>query len=324
VDAHLGLAEILLARGEFGPGWIAYLDYQAGLAGVAGRNGRENWPRMPAPMWNGMRLPGKRILLLGDQGYGDMLQFVRYVPMVAARCGEVVLICDPTLAPLVAAVPGLASCVHRWEDVPPHTVHCRLSSLPGVFGTDLANMPAGVPYLHADPVRQGWWRARLDDLLGPTALRVGLVWAGRPSHANDRRRSLRLEQLAPLTAVPGARFVSLQPKPGALDAITPAAAGLVDLAPELTDFGETAAAVAALDLVVMVDSSVAHLAGALGRPVWVLLPKPADWRWLRDRTDSPWYPTMRLFRQPEPGAWDAPIAAAASALRTLVAARGAA
>jgi hypothetical protein len=322
-DAHLGLAEILLARGEFCPGWIEYLEYHARLATPAHRKKTENWPQMPAPVWNGMCLPGKRILVIGDQGFGDMIQFARYIPLVADCCAEVVMICDAALGTLFNRLPGLARCLHRWEDVPPHTMHCRLSSLPGIFGTDLSSIPGGVPYIRPDPLRQVSWKERLDRALGPDKFRVGLVWAGRPTHANDRRRSLRLDQLAPLTAIDAAAFVSLQKPVPAPDTSTLTSRGrILDLAAELTDFGETAAVIANLDLVVMIDSSVAHLAGAMGKPVWVLLPDPADWRWLKHRSDSPWYPDMRLFRQPRPGAWETPISAATDALRALATEHG--
>ena len=196
--------------------------------------------------------------------------------------------------------------------MPGHAVHCRLSSVPGLLHTTPDTIPAKVPYLFADPVRVAAWRERLDACLPPRTRRIGLAWSGRPTHPNDRRRSLALARLAPLAAVGGVSFVSLQ-KP-----LPPSDVPSMSLFPGLSDiagdFGETAAMIANLDLVISVDTAMAHLAGALGKPVWILLPQAADWRWMIERSDSPWYPTARLFRQKTPGDWDPVMAEAAAAL----------
>ena len=212
------------------------------------------------------------------------------------------------LARLLASLKGGAEIVVTGDPLPPFDVHCPLMSLPLALGTTLETIPATVPYLAADAPRVAFWRQRLAALPGRP---VGLVWAGAPrrhhpdAHAIDRRRSMRLEHLAPLAAVPGVSFVSLQKGDAAAQARLPGVGlQLHDFTTELNDFADTAALVAALDLVIAVDTAVAHLAGALGKPVWILNRFDAAWRWLLGREDSPWYPTARLFRQPAPGDWD--------------------
>ena len=255
---------------------------------------------MTSPAWNGMQIPRGRILLVGDQGYGDTIQFARYIPLVAERCQEVVLGCSAELADLLRNVPGVAACYARWDAIPPHAAHCRLSSLPLMFQTTMDNIPGTSPYLAADPARVTAWAERLGAPCGP---RIGLAWTGRPTHPNDMRRSLALERLLPLTDAASCQFVALQkPVPARDEAVMARFPGLTDLSAALTDFAETAALIANLDLVVTIDSAVGHLAGALGKPAWVMLAKAADWRWMLTRTDTPWYPTLRLFRQQTPGA----------------------
>ena len=312
-DAHLGIAEILLARGEWGPGWI---EYESRLPpGREVRGGEDRWPEMAAPKWNGMRLPRGRILIIADQGYGDVLQFARYIPMVAERCNEAVLVCDGALAPLLRPLPGLALFSNDWKRLPAHTAWCRMSSLPSIFETRVESIPQSGPYIHPPADRVAHWRNGLNDALGDGRLRVGLVWAGRPTHGNDRRRSIRFELLQPLLEVSEVCFVSLQ-KP-----IPERDLGRVgciwSCSEALTDFGETAALIASLDLVITVDSAVSHLTGAMGKPVWILLPWLADWRWLKATDRSPWYPTARLFRQLSAGDWSVPIARVAADLQAL-------
>lgn len=317
-EAHLGLGQVLLMRGQMRPGWIEY-EWRNATGQAKGM-----LPRMGTPMWNGMALPNARILLVGDQGYGDTLQFARFIPAVAARCREVLLACSTDLAPLLGRIPGVHACHTSWAGIPGHAAYCRLSSLPGVLGTELDTIPGPYPYLHAEPARVADWRARLDGRIERGRFRVGLCWTGRTTHPNDYRRSLRLGQLAPLAAERRLALVSLAKAPPAADNEAMAQMGVLDLSTELADFGETAAVIANLDLLVTVDSAVAHLAGALGRPVWTLLARPSDWRWLLERTDSPWYPSLRLFRQPQPGSWDPVIAAVAEALAPLAVGREAA
>jgi ADP-heptose:LPS heptosyltransferase len=233
----------------------------------------------------------------------------------------VILGCSAELAPLLTNIPGVSQYCHRWADIPGHAAHCRLSSLPYLFRTRPDTIPVQIPYMKADPVRIAHWRERLDATLPAGVKRIGLAWTGRPTHPNDRRRSMPLVQLATLADAGPAAFVSLQKPMPSRDRETMACfPGMTDLADDLTDFGETAALMENLDLVITVDTSMGHLAGALGKPVWILIPKAADWRWMLDREDSPWYPSVRLFRQQKPGDWDGPLARLRSALsRELVA-----
>ena len=312
-NAHMALGELLLARGQFRPGWLEYewrnkLEQARGLL-----------PRMVAAPWNGMTLPRGRILLVADQGFGDMIQFARYIPRVAERCDEVVVGWGPDVMALLNRLPGVSGTFLRWADAPRHDAYCLLSSLPGLFGTELETIPAPIPYLSAEPGRVRHWAEWLAARCGPGP-RVGLAWSGRPTHPNNARRTLALAQLAPLLDVPGVQFVSIQkPAPEADRALLASLPNVVDASPDLADFGETAALLTQLDLLIAVDTAVVHLAGALGRPVWVLLPTPADWRWLTGREDSPWYPSVRLFRQTKPHDWEPVIRRAAEALRARVA-----
>jgi Tfp pilus assembly protein PilF len=305
-DGHLALGQNLLAMGDFEPGWLEYEWRNQTEAG------KGTLPKMTSAAWNGMRIPNGRLLMVGDQGYGDTIQFARYIPMIAERCQELILGCSAEMGPLLASLPGVKQYCHRWTDVPGHAAHCRLSSVPGLLHTTLETIPAKIPYLFADPVRVAAWRERLGASLPAGTRRIGLAWTGRPTHPNDRRRSLKLARLAPLAGVRGVSFASLQkPLPQSDVGSMSQFPGLSDIA---GDFGETAAMMLNLDLVITVDTAMGHLAGALGRPVWILLSKAADWRWMIERSDSPWYPTARLFRQKTPGDWDPVIAEAAAAL----------
>ena len=309
-ESHLAVGQILLARGEMRPGWIEY-EWRNRLEMAKGR-----LPGIRAPVWNGMKMPAGRILLIADQGFGDAMQFVRYVPRVREYCDEVLLACSRELVGMFEKVEGVGRCFQRWQDVPGFSAWALLSSLPFIFGTDMDTIPSAIPYLAPDPARAALWRDRFASVLPAGGLRIGIVWAGRPTHPNDRRRSVPLDRLLPLAAIPGVRLVSLQvPVPEAERQRVAEHPDLLDLSAELTDFAETAAIMRNLDLVVSIDSAVAHLAGALDVPIWVLMPRPADWRWMLDRTDTPWYPSMRLFRQPRPGAWDEVFAAVAEAVR---------
>jgi Tfp pilus assembly protein PilF len=308
-DGHLALGQNLLAQGDFGPGWLEYEWRNQTEAG------KGTLPKMTSATWNGMRIPRGRILLVGDQGYGDTIQFARYIPLVADRCEELVLGCSAEMGPLLSTIPGVKQYCHRWNDVPGHAAHCRLSSIPGLVHTVLDTIPASIPYLAADPARVAVWGERLAARLPPGLKRIGLAWTGRPTHPNDRRRSMPLSHLAPLATAGQANFVSLQkPMPPRDVASIPLFPGLSDNAAELSDFGETAALMANLDLIITVDTAMGHLAGALGKPVWIMVPKAADWRWLLERSDSPWYPSARLFRQQVPGAWDPVLAEVTAAL----------
>jgi tetratricopeptide (TPR) repeat protein len=273
-------------------------------AGWAGREARWNVPGLPIakysfwqPMWLGKEpIGGKTILIHQDEGLGDAIQFARYVPMVAALGARVILLVADSLVPLLSRLPGVAECIPRSADR--HVAfdtYCGIGSLPLAFGTRLEAIPASVPYLQAaDESRVQAWKQRLG---AHDKLRVGLVWSGNPKHGDDHNRSLALRALSPLFDL-DATFVSLQKDPRPEDqASLRERPGIVDLTVHLTDFAETAALVSCLDLVITVDTSMAHLAGAMACPTWILLPYTPDYRWMLDRDDSPWYPTARLFRQ---------------------------
>jgi Flp pilus assembly protein TadD len=303
---HWNLALALLALGEFKQGWPEY-EWR-----WRRKNFRSPWPRFSRPRWNGEDLAGKTLLVHTEQGNGDAIQFVRYAPLLAARGARVVVLCQPALERLMKNVDGVAQVVASPEALPAFEAHCPMLSLPFHFDTGLESIPADVPYMEADRSLVDKWQAKAGAVTG--RLRVGLVWAGSPAHENDRRRSLTLEQLAPLAGA-GATFYSLQKGAAASrSAAPPDGMELIDLTDDLRDFADTAALISCLDLVITVDTAVGHLAGAIGKPAWVLLASPSDWRWLLNREDTPWYPTLRLFRQSTPGAWTPVIERVAAAL----------
>jgi hypothetical protein len=308
-ESHLSLAHALLASGNFRAGWVEYeWRYRSKIFADA-------LPKPIRPFWNGMPLPGRRLVISTDQGFGDSFQFARYIPMAAVRCGEVTLLCRKPQIALLSRIPGVARCITDIKQAGEHAAFCWLASLPYVFGTELSTVPTPIPYLSADPIRRAHWRAELARRIGSEGVRVGLVWAGNMDNTADWRRSLPLAALKGLADIPGIQLVPLQTPVPEADRAVFAALGLPELSTDLTDFGETAAVIANLDLVVSVDSAVAHLAGAMGVPTWTLIYEPADWRWMTQRQDSPWYPTMRLFRQPRAGQWGEPIGRLVEALR---------
>lgn len=266
------------------------------------------------PLWTGDEpLAGRTLLLHAEQGYGDTLQFCRYASLAHDLGATVIVETPAALGELLGTLRGVSRIVTEGQPTPTFDLQCPLMSLPYAFRTTLGTVPADVPYLRADARRRDGWAQRLDALAPPGRLRVGLAWSGNPRHANDENRSMPFAALAPLVAL-DATFVSLQPQVRARDADAFAASGVLSFADALSDFAETAALVDTLDLVISVDTSVAHLAGALGRPVWVLLPRVPDWRWLLERDDCPWYPAATLFRQARPGDWLAVIGRMADAL----------
>ncbi len=288
--ANLGLIHLL--QGQLSIGWAEYESRWKVEVG--------DHRRFVQRQWKGEPLKGERILLHAEQGLGDTLQFVRYVPLVAAQGGEVVLEVQPALHGLLAGKDGLPQVIIRGDALPEFSWQCPLLSLPLAFSTELETIPANVPYISPDPARVEEWRQRL----GRNTRRIGLVWTGNPSHPRNRLRSIPLEQLIPLIKVPGTTFYALQFGPGAEEMKQlPPDVLLINLGEELKDFVNVAAIVANLDMVISIDSAVAHLAGAMGKPVWILLNKGCDWRWFLEREDSPWYPTARLFRQVTPGGW---------------------
>ena len=299
-EAHYNLAFALLVHGDFAQGWEEYeWRWKSKDAAYIRRNFSE-------PRWDGGNLEGRTLLLHAEQGYGDTIHFVRYLPMVQERGGKVVIECQRELQRLLQAnLPGL-TVVARGETLPFFDVHFPLLSLPYIFATDLTNIPRNIPYLDAAATDIGVWCGRLAQ--PASSLNVGIAWAGDPSHRNDRNRSIKPGSLAPLAEVRGVRFFSLQKGAAAAQAdLLPPGMKTVCLGDELKDFADTAALIANLDLIIAVDTAVVHLAGAMGKPVWTLVPFAPDWRWLLDREDSPWYPTMRLFRQPAIGDWDSVI-----------------
>jgi len=267
--------------------------------------------------WDGQKLEGRTILLHCEQGFGDSIQFVRYTRMVAARGGTVLLECPAELTRLFASAPGIARLCLAGQTLPPFDVHCPLMSLPMLLGTTLSSIPTSLPYLRAEDELVEHWRARLGDSGG--RLRVGLAWAGRSSFSGDRTRSLNLQSLVLLGRVSNVSFFSLQKGPAAAEANRPSdGMDLTNLDAELHDFADTAAVISLMDLVITTDTSIPHLAGALGKPVWTMLQWVPDWRWLLDRTDSPWYPTMQLFRQYTAGDWADVVQRVATALEQRV------
>jgi len=282
-------------------------------AGWPGHQARLNlpsasYPKIPRPMWLGEEnIEGKTILVAADEGLGDTIQFVRYVPMLAERGARVLLVVQDSLHGLLSGMNVVLQCapVSAVSTLPAFDFHCPISSLPLAFGTRLDTIPTAIPYLPSPATSrvQAW-----EDRLGPrTRLRVGLVWSGRPSHMNDHNRSIPLQAFSRLFDV-DATLLSLQKDLRPNDAaLLRGRSEIIDLTADLTDFTETAALVSCLDLIISVDTSVAHLAGALGRPTWILLPYTPDYRWLLDRSDSPWYPTMRLYRQTAIGDWNGPL-----------------
>ncbi len=305
---NLSLA--LLQAGDYGRDWA---EYEARWL----RPGCGPRP-FAAPPWDGAPLEGRTVLLWCEQGLGDAIQFVRYAPLVRNRGGRVALECPGPLAALLRGAAGVDAVVAEGGPRPPFDVQAPLLSLPRLLGTTLTTVPAAVPYLAPDAALVGEWRRRLEGLPG---FRVGVCWQGNPYHPWDHHRSVPLGHFAPLAGVPGVRLVALQKEFGREQAATLGGRfAVADFGEELgrppACFLDTASLVACLDLVVTADTAVAHLAGALGRPVWVVLPASfVDWRWLRDRDDSPWYPTTRLFRQEKLGDWGPVFARVAGALR---------
>jgi Flp pilus assembly protein TadD len=303
-EVHYNLSGLLLVTGQLEEGWREY----------EWRSRSRAFPRrsdFAQPLWRGEDM-GERVLLVhAEQGAGDTILFCRYAPLIATKA-RVVLEAPRSLTRLLSGLPGIAGVVASGEALPPFDLHCPLLSLPHVLGTTLDTIPNPVPYLQADPDQVAVWRDRLAAFPG---LRVGLAWAGNPGHLDDRRRSIAVEKMSSLAGIPGVVFVSLQKDGGA---VPPPSIALHDWTEEFDDFADTAALIQALDLVISVDTSVAHLAGALGKPVWLLNRFDPHWVWLLGRDDSPWYPTLRQFRQPAPNDWQSVLTAVRTQLERLV------
>jgi hypothetical protein len=285
-----------LRRGDFATGWE---EYEARIIAVPGVLPRRGFAQR---QWYGdTDLAGRSILLHAEQGHGDAIQFLRYVPMIAALGARVMLEVHRPLVPLAATIPGVVELHQLNEPLPHFDLHCPLMSLPLALGTDLTSIPAEIPYLSVPRERLARWRRRL----GPRQrMRIGIAWSGNPDYADDHKRSIPLADFTRILDRPECELHVIQNDVRASD--KPVLEGLAHLTDHSTlfgDFADTAALISLLDLVIAVDTSVAHLAGAIGWPTWLLLPHLSDWRWLTEREDSPWYPTMWLFRQETEGDW---------------------
>lgn len=297
VSAQLGMARVLLLQGKMERGWPAY----------EARWKRDNipFPSIDRPKWNGEDPAGRTVALVTEQGLGDSIQFIRYASLLEERGARVVALCEPQLARLFTGVAGVASVAVKGKPLPDFDCYAPLLSVPALVGTRLESIPARVPYVRTTSPRQR-----------PNRPTIGVVWAGSPKHENDRNRSLALARLMPMLETPGITFVSLQvgPQRGEIDTLG-AQGLLLDWGVRIKDFADTAARLAEIDLLISVDTAPAHLMGALGKPVWTLIPYAPDWRWMLGRDGTPWYPTMRLYRQPSPGDWDSVIARLATDLQ---------
>jgi tetratricopeptide (TPR) repeat protein len=307
------------SHGNLGLALLTLGDYERGFAEYEWRWRCDNFTTASRdfgkPMWDGSDPAGRTIFVHTEQGFGDTIQFVRYVPMLAARGARIILECTLPLRNLMPGVKSVSKVVVAGVRPPDFDLHIPLLSLPKIFKTTLSTVPAAVPYLFVDDDRLAKFKQLTSD---PDAkLRVGLTWAGNVKP--DPSRTCPLELLAPLASVAGVTYFSLQKGDNARDADNPPPGiKLVNLTDDLKDFADTAAAMLNLDLILTIDTAAAHLAGALGRPTWTMLPWACDWRWLTGREDSPWYPTMRLFRQPTRGDWQSVIARVAEELRRRV------
>jgi tetratricopeptide (TPR) repeat protein len=311
VDLRMNRALTLLSLGNFEQGWREYErrwempDFKPG--------GR----RFACPRWIGEPLGGKSIIIWHEQGFGDSIQFIRYARLLAGLGAKVIAEVPKPLRRLMDSAPGVERLITPDDPPPPADFHCAMMDLPQRFGTTLDTIPADVPYLMPDADLVAKWQEALGD--SGEMVRVGIAWRGQPLHRRDRERSVSLQQFAPLAKVKGVHFYSLQKGEGAEQVRSaPPDFPLTDLGPRLSDFAETAAVLASLDLLISVDTALVHLAGALGKPVWTLLAYAPDFRWLLQRDDSPWYPTMRLFRQPAFHAWPPVFERVAAALTKFV------
>lgn len=294
-DAHWSMALMHLLFGNYEEGWRGY-EYRWELKDVMERR------VFSQAQWNGSNMNNLRILLYTEQGFGDTLQFIRYAPLVAQKGGEVILECQKELMSLLKNVEGIQHIVLSGQPLPEFDLHCPLLSLPLMFGTTLETIPATIPYLKTDPGLVQQWKQKI--ITDNSHLKIGLVWAGDPRYKFGQDRSCSLTTFASLAQFNNIIFYSLQKGDSANQLKNPPEGmTILDFTAEIRDFSDTAAIIENLDLIISVDTAVAHLAGALGKPIWSLLPFIPDWRWMLNREDSPWYPTMRLFRQPSRGDW---------------------
>jgi Tfp pilus assembly protein PilF len=313
-EAHLCRAQVLLLQGNYQDGWQEY-EWRSRGDHVEQRSGKRLFSQ---PRWEGTPLAGRTILVDCEQGLGDTIQFIRYIPLVKARGGRVIFRCQKELSILLDGFPGDdVLVVKSQESIPriPFDTYIPLLSLPGIFSPSLDRIVAEMPYIMADATKAEQWRRKLQG----EKFNIGLVWSGNPKYIHDQKRSCALDVFAELSHITGAVFFSLQKGVAQKQAThPPKGIKMVDVGEKLQDFSDTAAATANLDLVISVDTAVAHLAGAMAKKVWVLLPFDPDWRWLLMRETSPWYPTMRLFRQPKTGDWETVLQRVANELEELI------
>ena len=309
--AHWNMSLALLLTGNFEEGWREYeWRWKTEYLASSYRDFKE-------PLWDGSDISGRTILLHAEQGFGDTIQFIRYVPLVARRGAKIIFECPKELASLLESVDGIKQIIVRGEELPAFDVHCPLLSLPLVFDTRLDTIPAGVPYIASDDKLITRWKEKIRN--DNSKIKIGLAWAGNPGFKQNHYRKCPLGKFSPLLQILGTAFYSLQ-KGGEANETKNLSVDMkvVDYSDEILDFSDTAAFIDNLDLVISVDTAVAHLAGALGKPVWTLLPFSPEWRWLLDREDSPWYPSMKLFRQSSFGDWDSVMERVAAELQKIM------
>ena len=304
-EAHVNLSAALLLSGNFSEGWKEY-EWRLKLK-------EYNFLTAQKP-WDGEDISDKTILLYAEQGFGDTIQFIRYATLVADRGFTVFVACQQELESLLCRVKGVNRAIPFGKPLPLFDFQSHLLSLPGIFHTTISNIPSNIPYLIADPLAVGRWGEKLAS--DRSKMKVGIAWEGDPAYKKNHIRSLLLADILPLLGIKNISFYKLQKETSkSQDLVNNRELNLIDYTNLILDFSDTAALMENIDLIISVDTSAAHLAGALGKPVWTLLPFIPDWRWMLDREDSPWYPTMRLFRQPEPGAWGPVIKSVADELK---------
>lgn len=296
-EAHFEKAEALLLGGRLKEGWESY-EWRFKLKQAEGM-----LPKTEKPQWDGTPLPPGKLLIIGDQGFGDCIQFGRLIPWAALQCPQPVLACSGELTTILRQIPGIGKIVTRWEDTGDYDAYIPLSGLPRLAGIGTDNVPPD-NYLKPNPALVAEWGERLDRLVPKGKRRVALVWAGRPTHKNDRKRTMKLEQFAPLFARDDLAILTVQKG----EQITQVGgyygrAPLINLGAEISDFGDTMAILRHVERLVTIDTSVAHIAGAIGAPTSLVLPHAPDWRWLLGRDDTPWYGSVRLFRQERAYDW---------------------
>jgi tetratricopeptide (TPR) repeat protein len=305
-DAHYGLALSLLSLGNFKDGFKEH-EWRWKSRDFLKYNCFHRPGDFSQPILSGIDIAGLTVMIYAEQGFGDTVQFIRYAPLVAQRGAKVIIECHKELASLLQTTEGVAQVIVQGEPIPDFDIHCPLLTLPSVFDTSVENIPARIPYISVNSMLVQKWRDKMRH--DKSKLKVGLVWHGNPKHKNDRNRSIPFTCFSHLAKFTDITFYSLQKGEASEQTKNlPAGMRLRDLTEEIDDFSDTAALIENLDLTISVDTSVAHLAGALGRPVWTLIPSDPDWRWMLNREDTPWYPAMRLFRQLSPGDWASVIA----------------